>query len=544
MFRPSQSALQRYKVRRGASPAVACHHTNWPLLAVLAVIPVLIYALVHRAQGPSSAPLDLTYELDLGAAPRGELGVTLMVTGSLPEHLEIGLAPTSFSGADPLHRIVRFTAWELDDGGIRLRELPSRRTADTWQIDSRGVARLAVSYRVLLPVVSRGQGDIRHHISAPVDGGVRAAGFEVFLQPQPFAGGDITVAVHNPLALTFLSPWPALVRSDGAIAAPHPETGRASVASGLGYRPFDGDKIPRATASTDPTAAPVPSNLLFHPRDLADMGNALLACGNLRTAVTQARGTVIQLGTDRDWPFTLADACDLAAAIARTEIGFFGGAPSNQITILLAANDITAAGGFDAYGLHTGSSVLVLLNPATTPEQLHEDVASIIAHEMFHGWLGEAIPQTDPETLWFTEGMATWFAARMLHACGIWTPAHAREVLADRLSRNYAESPLLGRMSVAGAAAEVMASPEQVRFAYAGGVAACIALERRLAARSGMMQPLDEVLRVLFDRYRDRPLSRENLVQVIHEVTGVDCALWLDSYVYGTSALPPVEQLI
>jgi len=290
--------------------------------------------------------------------------------------------------------------------------------------------------------------------------------------------------------------------------------------------------------------ASVPSNLLYHPRDMADLNNSLLICGRIRTLEAHARDTLIQFATDRQWLFADDAAMELIRRIARTEMGFFGEPPTDQITVLLSANEITAKAGFDVYGIHTGSSVLVMMAPNTTWGMLENQAASVIAHEMFHSWLGEAIPQTDPQMLWFTEGATTWYAARMLVSAGIWGSDHARSILGARLDRDYAQNPLLGEISVADAAAKVMADANQVRFGYAGGVNACMALDQMLARATGTVRPLDEIMRTLYYE-RDRgDLSQELLEQTILEVTGVECHTWFKTHVYGKTALPPSEQLI
>jgi predicted metalloprotease with PDZ domain len=213
--------------------------------------------------------------------------------------------------------------------------------------------------------------------------------------------------------------------------------------------------------------------------------------------------------------------------------------------VLLAANEVSTPERFDTYGVHTGSSVLVMIDARTTWGELEDQAASVIAHEMFHGWLGEAIPQEDPATLWFTEGATTWYAARMLTAAGVWSPDHARRILRARLERDYGRSTLLGARPVAEAAANVMSDDaEEIRFAYAGGLAVCAALDAWLARHGGLERPLDGVLRHLYDRRDGRPLSREAIEAAVHEITGVDCGPWLDKHVYGKTALPLPEDLI
>jgi predicted metalloprotease with PDZ domain len=212
--------------------------------------------------------------------------------------------------------------------------------------------------------------------------------------------------------------------------------------------------------------------------------------------------------------------------------------------VILAANRITGEEKFDIYGVHTGSSVLVMMDPSTSWVDLEGQSASVIAHEMFHGWLGEAIPQQDPEMLWFTEGATTWYAARMLTAAGVWTPDHSRAVLEARLERDYRLSPLKSQMSISEAAKEVMASPEQVRFAYAGGVNACMNLDQWLAELTGKTRPLDQVLRHLYENRDGSPLTRLAFEKAVLEATGIDCSVWLDDHVYKKTTLPAAIRLI
>jgi predicted metalloprotease with PDZ domain len=300
----------------------------------------------------------------------------------------------------------------------------------------------------------------------------------------------------------------------------------------------------RSAKDASPKAAPVPTNLLYHPRDMADLNNSLIICGDLATATAQARDCVIQLTTDKVWDFDLHDALDLVQRIARTEMGFFGDSPSPQITVMLAANDINTTDGFDTYGVHTGSSVLVMMDRGTTLGDLEYHVSSVIAHEMFHGWLGEAIPQQDLDMLWFTEGATTWYAARMLHTAGIWSSEHALTTIQSRLERDYTGSPHFGKLAVAEAAKGIMADADQVRFGYAGGMNAVMALDKYLSEISGKRRPLDHVLRTLYRSRNGEPLTRRQFVDTVRATTGVDCDAWLTEHVYQKSTLPAVDSVL
>ena len=557
MSQAPQTALQRYKARRDGKPVgppiaePAAPRSGPPtarlwlrlavLLTAVAVLAVAVLAVLPG--GPP--PVDLTYAIDLGEAPRGSLIVTVGMTGDLPRELELAFATGIFGDAGNGVHPHSPTAGALDPDGRLLRTLPVERSGEGWVLATGGAGRVAFTYRVDLARTTGQEPDIRRHISTPVAGGLRAAGYEVFLAPVGVEVQDITVTITNPAELSVLVPWPSLVKGVLAARARPDSLAKAHLGAGQGYLPA-GPPPPPAAAGDAPaalTAVPAASRQ-YHPRNLQDLGNALLVCGDIRIASTDVRGCTIQYATDRRWRFPDAEALDLVRRIARTQIGFFGSAPASPITVLLGANEVTAADGFDVYGVHTGSSILVLIDADATWGELEERAASVISHEMFHGWLGEAIPQSDPATLWFTEGATTWFAARMLTAAGIWSPELARRTLEARLDRDYRANPLLGRMSVATAAAGVMAEAGQVRFAYAGGVAVCMALDQWLGTASGLDRPLDAVLRRLYETRGDEPLSRASLEAAIHAVTGVDCGWWLDEHVYGKTALPPSDRVI
>ncbi len=553
-----QTALERYKARRSGdtSAGVPLHpdrqndraRRQWKNARMLVLL-LLLLGVAWPFLPRTAHPVRLTYEVDLEEAPRGTLTITMIAEGKLPPAMDLEFPPGIFGDGTNGVTVSAPSAHAITPAGEQGQHLIIDQIPGGWRLQTGGVGRAGFIYRVDLARSGSLETDIRRHISTPVNGGVRAAGFEVFLEPVGVPVSELTVTVHNPGRLPVLVPWPALVRGDQVRdTGPQPDLPPAQEAHlgfGEGYLPAleapGGGGAGQQPRDRAPAAATVPTNLFYHPRDLADLNNSLLICGDIRTLTDQARDCVIQYATDRSWYFDDRRVLDLVRKIARTEIGFFGSAPTDQITVLLAANEVNSPEGFDVYGVHTGSSVLVMVDPETTWGMLVDEAASVIAHEMFHGWLGEAIAQKDPATLWFTEGATSWYAARMLTAAGVWEPAHSRSVLAARLERDYARNALLGKIPVAEAAAQVMGSREVVRFAYAGGTAACMSLDEYLAARSGQRAPLDLVLRHLFDTRDGRGLTRAKLEEACLAVTGVDIGVWLDTYVYGLEPVPPVK---
>ncbi len=565
MAKKSQTALERYQTRRGVLPvgeksdsqdpgssqiSPQKNHRFLPLLLSLLLVALGFFGWRAYTALPGT-PLQLTYEVDLSEAPYGVLVVTLIAEGKLPPQLDLDFPPGVFGNCHRGLSLQRPIAHSLQKNGQMGQPLTVDQTPSGWRLGTRGLKRMGFIYRVDLARGQTTESDIRKYISTPVNGGVRFAGFEVFLEPTNAKINDITVTIRNPESLRLLVPWPALIRSESSLEGkPVGPVADAHLGFGQGYNP-GGRAEPgnrqtpgRGRSTGQPSPAPVPSNLFFHPHDLADLNNALLVCGNIRTLNSQAKECVIQFATDRNWHFRDRDALELVRRIARTEIGFFGSASTDQITVLLSANEVKSTDSFDVYGVHTGSSVLVMLPTETTWGMLEDQAASVIAHEMFHGWLGEAITQLDPNTLWFTEGATTWYSARMLTAAGVWTPQHARQVLADRLNRDYINNPWRSKISVASAATDVMGEPDKVRFSYASGVAACMALDQWLAQQSNLVRPLDEVLRYLFNHRTKDGFSREALEEAVLAVTGVNCHSWLERFVYGLDNLPPLDRLI
>ncbi len=551
MSKASQSALLRYKARREGRPFAAPNpapagprRLSWAIsLAVIVLTVAVVTAGIWFAVTREPAPLALDYEIDLSHAPQGSLALKLVIGGDLPRHLDLVFPPGVFGDRRNGVDANTPTAYALTDDDRPGRSLAIERIDDGWRLSSDGTDRAGFEYRIDLSRPGDHEEDIRRYISTLVNGGVRVAGFEVFLAPAGHRIKDITVAIRNPHDMPVLAPWSTLVRGHEQPGAGIDSVSLAHLSTGQSYLSADlptGGAAPRHVEA----ALAHPADHFYHPRDLSDLNNSLLICGDLRTASTRARDCIIQFATDRRWQFADDEALDLVRRIARTELGFFGSSPSPRITVLLAANEVSTPDGFDTYGVHTGSSVLVMIDPGTTWGELEEQAASVIAHEMFHGWLGEAIPQTDPMTLWFTEGVTTWYAARMLTAAGIWSPDHARRMLTARLERDYDRNALKGVRSVADAAAAVMSNPEEVRFAYAGGVTVCASLDAWLARHASMDRPLDGVLRHLYEHRSGEPLSRAGIEAAVLEVTGVDCSAWLDHHAYGKTALPLPDDLI
>ncbi len=483
-----------------------------PVVVLLAAIPLL--------RLPARGPLILDYAVSLAEVDRGQLTIVLTLQGELPDPARLVLP---YCGALPADNgvslgvpslLVREATGLRTDGGPG-RTLSLTRDTEGWLLHPRGDERTRLVYLVDLNRTSRLEEDIRLHLTVPSPDGFRAAGYHIFLVPDWVDSCRVSVRFGGTTAGTLAVPWPGEESIPGRLPA---DSGTDIGEQSLG-------------------------RIIYRPSDLRDLYNSLLAWGDLRVLVQEVAGCTLRLGIRETWLFEDADLAELLRRITAAEIAFFGSAPQATILCLVGPNPIQARESFDYYGVHVGHSLQLFLDPLMTYADLTERAANVAAHEMFHGWLGEAIQAEDPQMAWFVEGVTTWYAPRVLKESGIWAPCRAENVVGERIAQHYYGSPLLGRMTIAEAAADIMRDGETTRFAYAGGALAAANLDRWLASISGTVRPLDEVLRYLYAHRGQAPLSRHDLSAAIRGVTGVECAAWLDHYVYGKETLPHLETL-
>jgi len=444
-------------------------------------------------------PVSLAYEIDLAAADRGEIQVRLTVAGDVADPLALEFPTSVLDGASGGPNFTVASASQTDGYHNGARPIRFEAGSGRVVIHPDGAYPVELRYRIDLRTADVLDGDLTRHLSVVTAGGFRAAGFAVFLVPASGLARDISVAFTGNTRGEVLAPWP--IRSS------------------------------------------VEDSTVFQPRDLRDLYNSFFAHGGLRLSEATFGDCRFRLASDVDWLFADQDVMRLARRIATAEVDFFGSVPQPAITCLLAENRLRSASGFDIVGVHTGSSILLLMDPDTSYANLKQHGASIIAHEMFHGWLGEAIRQEHPDMVWFTEGATTLYAARLLAKSGVWSPAEADCSLTQRYRRDYHDNELLGETAIAEAAADLLGDGGTVRFAYAGGSLACERLDTWLATKTGRTHPLDDVLRYLYSTRDDGSLTRARLIAAVAAVTGQDCTTWLERFVYGKETLPPSEPM-
>jgi predicted metalloprotease with PDZ domain len=174
---------------------------------------------------------------------------------------------------------------------------------------------------------------------------------------------------------------------------------------------------------------------------LDDLRNAVYIAGSLALERRDVEGRPVHVAlAGRDWSFTAAQLADLVGTIVAQERRFFADfdIPYFLVTAIPIGQPAEGSRSMGGTGLKHSFSLAML---ATTGLEGGHDfgMRGLLAHEMFHTWIGGAIAPEDPEQLvyWFTEGFTDFYTRRMLLRGGLATPEEWASVVDARLAELY-----------------------------------------------------------------------------------------------------------
>ena len=304
---------------------------------------------------------------------------------------------------------------------------------------------------------------------------------------------------------------------------------------------------------------------LYQAEDYADLIDHPVEMGNFRKISFEACGVphdVILSGRFECDEMRLARDLKI---ICEHHIQFFGEpAPMDyyQFQVLVVGDGY---GGLE----HRASTSLICGReslPKAGQDSVNDDYRDFLglcSHEYFHSWNVKRIKPTvyQPydlqrevysDLLWAFEGITSYYDDLALVRCGLIEEQSYLELLAQTMTRVQRG---LGRTRQSAAESSFNTwtrfyqqdenAANAIVSYYAKGclIAACIDL--KLRALSGFKHSLDDVMRGMWQDYRDhaKTVESDGIQRLVSEIAGSDLKEFLDELIYGTSDLPLAELL-
>ncbi|HUV35889.1 MAG TPA: M1 family aminopeptidase [Patescibacteria group bacterium] len=253
--------------------------------------------------------------------------------------------------------------------------------------------------------------------------------------------------------------------------------------------------------------------------------------GDYRFMRTTVGGTEVKFSIAGEWLFSDRELFDLVCRIVSHEISLFGSSPHDSYLFVCDRNPVKSHDTFGNFGVHFSRNMILLLDPRLDRSDLFDTPVSIIAHEFFHNWNGDAIRPASDELLWFTEGVTVYYSYRILLDLSVIAPVQYEARRAYIASR-YRDNPYRTDVAIASAANSDLTDRDMVNLLYNGGFLAAEALDLHLAGLTGGSVRLIDVLRSLYHDGIDGGLDEAALCEAIRRVGGVDLSLFLHGLVH------------
>jgi predicted metalloprotease with PDZ domain len=264
---------------------------------------------------------------------------------------------------------------------------------------------------------------------------------------------------------------------------------------------------------------------------LEELPMTIAVSGSYRYVTTTVGTAEVTLAIAGNWSFSDRELFELICGIVRREISLFDSSPHDSYFFVCDRNPVRNHGTFDNFGVHFARNMLLLFDPRLDRSDLFDTPMSIIAHEFFHNWNGDAIRPASDEFLWFTEGATVYYSYRILLDVHVIVPSQYESRRAA-IARRYHENPYRPDVALASAVNSNLSDQDMVNLLYDGGFFAAEALDRRLAEITGGGVHLIDVLRDLYHNDSSRDGIDENILcDAIRRVSGSDLSSFIEELV-------------
>ncbi|MDY7225310.1 M61 family metallopeptidase [Hyalangium rubrum] len=254
------------------------------------------------------------------------------------------------------------------------------------------------------------------------------------------------------------------------------------------------------------------------------------------------------------WGDTVADAEKLTSDLQRiceAEARLFGGLPMRRYLFLVYLSD-KGRGGLE----HQASTALLFPRAGLQSSRGWEDFLTLAAHEYFHLWNVKRIKpralvpfdysqENYTTLLWSFEGMTSYYDNLFVRRAGLMSAQRYLTRLGETLT-NLHTTP--GRRVQTLADASLMSwikhyrpdenSPNSAISYYLKGEVVCALLDLEIRRATDNAKGLDDVMRLLWQRYGDGSgVTEEGVEAAVNEVAGKDLTSFFDRAVRSTEEL-------
>lgn len=237
--------------------------------------------------------------------------------------------------------------------------------------------------------------------------------------------------------------------------------------------------------------------------------------------------------------------------VVETEAGFFGGLPVKRYVFFVYATD-KGRGGLE----HKASTALLFPRSGFSTPKGWEDFLTLAAHEYFHLWNVKRIKpralvpfdygqENYTQLLWAFEGGTSYYDNLLVRRAGLMSPARYLTRLGESLTALHTTP---GRKVLPLAEASLLSwvkhyrpdenTPNSAISYYLKGEVVCLLLDLTIRRATADQKSLDDLMRLLWERYGDeRGVPEDGVENAAVELGGTAVQELLRQALYTTDEL-------
>lgn len=282
----------------------------------------------------------------------------------------------------------------------------------------------------------------------------------------------------------------------------------------------------------------------------------------------------VEVGTHRRYTFVVEDKPHTVAIwgngnqdddklvqdterIVKAQAAMFGGLPYRDYTFIYHVSD--TGGGLE----HLNSTTCDMPRQHFKPWKRYRGILSLISHEFFHLWNVKRIhpdmlgpfdysQEVYTTLLWAMEGYTSYYGDLLLRRAELYSVSDYLEVMAN-LIKEYEKLPGRHVMDLSWSSFDTWIklykpnedSPNRSISYYLKGELVGLIMDLEIRRRTANQKSLDDVLRLLFERYgrHGQGFPERAYQDAVETVAGSSMAEFFARYIHGVDELPFEEML-